>query len=469
MPVRVRFAPSPTGPFSLGNARTAIFAWLFAKKEGGKFLIRIEDTDKERSKKEYEEGILKTLEWLGIVSDEPVVRQSERSAVYESHLKKLLEERKAYYCFCTPEELEAERQAQLSQGFPPRYSGKCKSLSPDVAAEKVKKGEGVIRFKMPETTISFQDAVHGKASFDASLIGDIIIAKSLRGPLYNFAVVVDDYEMKVTHVIRGDDHFSNTPKQIAIQDALGLPHVHYAHLPLILGPDHKKLSKRYLDASMYEYKTAGYLASAVFNFLALLGWHPEKDREVLTVREILEEFSLKRVQKSGGIFNPEKLEWLNAQHIKNTPDETLAELLEPFVPSVWHKKKELLQGVIHIEKERVKHLSDFQDLAGFFFELPEYEKELLVWNDTPLAAILDNLGFALNVIQEVPPHEFKKHTIEQYLGAITEKRGRGEVLWPLRVALSGKEASPGPAEIMEALGKEESVRRIKIAIGKMES
>lgn len=468
MPVRVRFAPSPTGPFSLGNARTAIFAWLFAKKEGGKFLIRIEDTDKERSKKEYEEGILKTLEWLGIISDEPIVRQSERGAIYETYLKKLLEGKKAYYCFCTSEELEAERQAQLSQGFPPCYSGKCKSLPPDLVAEKIKKGEGVIRFRMPEMTISFQDAVHGKVSFDASLIGDIIIAKSLREPLYNYAVVVDDYEMNVSHVIRGDDHFSNTPKQIAIQDALGFPHVHYAHLPLILGPDHKKLSKRYLDASMYEYKTAGYLASAVFNFLALLGWHPEKDREVLSVKEILEEFSLKRVQKSGGIFNPEKLEWLNAQHIKNTPAETLVELLEPFVPPVWFKNKKLLRNVIEVEKERVKHLSDFQDLAGFFFELPEYEKELLVWNDTPLPAILDNLGFALSVIQEIPPHEFKKGTIEQYLTTITEKRGRGEVLWPLRVALSGREASPGPSEIMEVLGKEESVRRIEIALRNME-
>ncbi len=469
MPVRVRFAPSPTGPFSLGNARTAIFAWLFAKKEGGKFLIRIEDTDKERSKKEYEEGILKTLEWLGIVSDEPIVRQSERSAIYETYLKKLLEEKKAYYCFCTSEELEAERQAQLSQGFPPRYSGKCKSLSSDVVAEKIKKGEGVIRFRMSETTISFQDAVHGKASFDASLLGDIIIAKGLREPLYNYAVVVDDYEMKVSHVIRGDDHFSNTPKQIAIQDALGFPHVHYAHLPLILGPDHKKLSKRYLDASMYEYKTAGYLASAVFNFLALLGWHPEKDREVLTVKEILEEFSLKRVQKSGGIFNPEKLEWLNSQHIKNTSAETLIGLLEPFIPPAWATNKELLRNVVEIEKERVKHLSDFQDIAGFFFELSEYKKELLIWNDTPVSAILDNLGFALSVIREIPPHEFKKETIERYLMTVTEKRGRGEVLWPLRVALSGKEASPGPAEIMEALGKEESVKRIEFALQKIAS
>ncbi len=469
MPIRVRFAPSPTGPFSFGNARTALFNWLFARHEGGKFLIRIEDTDKERSEKTHEANLLMTLEWLGITPDETIVRQSERGAVYESYLKKLLEEKKAYYCFCTPEELEAERQAQLSQGLPPRYRGTCRALSDEAIAERLKKGSGVIRFKMPESTVSFQDIVHGKASFDGSLFGDFIIAKGCREPLYNFAVVVDDYEMKITHVIRGDDHFSNTPKQIAIQDALGFPHVHYAHLPLILGSDHKKLSKRYLETSIYEYKEKGYLASAVVNFLALLGWHPEEDREVLTIEDLVREFDLRRVQKSGGVFNPEKLEWLNAQHIKRMPTPALAELVAPFISESWRANGEMLLRVVNVEKERLKHLSDLPMLAGFFFELPEYDAKLLIWNSTPPAAILDNLHFTLDVMQEIPPSEFEKGTIEQYVMTVAEKRGRGEVLWPLRVALSGKESSPGPFEIMEVLGKEESLRRIERAIQKMEA
>ena len=454
---------------SLGNARTALFNWLFARHEGGKFLIRIEDTDKDRSKKEHEENLLKTLAWLGITPDEPVPHQSERTELYESYLKKLIDEKNAYYCFCASEELEAERQAQLSQGLPPRYSGKCRALSDEAVAEKLKTGNGVIRFKMPESVVSFHDMVHGKASFDASLFGDIIIAKGFREPLYNFAVVVDDYDMKITHVIRGDDHFSNTPKQIAIQDALGFPHVHYAHLPLILGSDHKKLSKRYLEASMYEYKEKGYLAPAIVNFLALLGWHPEEDREVLDVEELVKEFDLKRVQKSGGIFNPEKLEWLNAQHIRKVPTPALVELITPFVPVPWREQRELLLRVVDVEKERLKHLSDLGALAGFFFELPEYETKLLVWNSTPSTAILDNLHFTLDVLRGIPPSEFRKNTIEQYVMTVAEKRGRGEVLWPLRVALSGKENSPGPFEIMDVLDKEESLKRVESAIRKLEA
>ncbi|MGC9603578.1 MAG: glutamate--tRNA ligase [Minisyncoccia bacterium] len=469
MPVRVRFAPSPTGPISLGNVRTALFNWLFARHEGGLFLLRIEDTDKERSKKEYEEDLLLALKWLGLDWDEDPLRQSERLLIYEKNLKKLLTEKKAYYCFCSTEELESERQAQLTQGLQPKYSGKCRTIPYDEAGERAKKEPSVIRFRMPEGEIAFVDLIRGRVSFDTGLIGDTIIAKNLRTPLYNFAVVIDDSDMGITHVIRGEDHISNTPKQIAIAEALGIAQPHYAHLPLILGPDHKKLSKRYLDASFNEYQQKGYLAPAMVNFLALLGWHPAKDREVLSREEIIAEFGFKRVQKSGAIFNPEKLDWLNSHYIKNSPPEELVEGLADFVPKEWLKKKKILEKAVSVERERMKKLSDFKNLADFFFELPDYKKELLIWKGTPDAAILDNLRFVLDVIKKIPPGEFEKETIEKYVTTVAEKRGRGEVFWPLRAALSGREASPGPSEIMEIIGPEESENRIKTAIGKLES
>ncbi len=468
MPIRVRFAPSPTGPFSLGNARTALFNWLFARHEGGKFLLRIEDTDKERSKKEHEKDMLECLKWLGLDWDEEFFRQSERLKVYEKYLKQLLEDGKAYYCFCSTEELEAERQAQMSQGLPPKYSGKCHSIPKEEAEARAKKEPSVIRFKMPGSVIAFTDLIRGRVSFDTNLIGDVVIAKDLATPLYNFAVVVDDNDMNITHVIRGEDHISNTPKQIAIQEALGFGQLHYAHLPLILGPDHKKLSKRDLESPFSGYREQGYLPDAVLNFMALMGWHPEKDREVLSREEIISEFTLKRVQKSGAIFSPEKLNWLNAHYIKNSPIEELVSALNDFVPKEWLKSKELIRKAAAVERDRMKKLSDFQSLAAFFFKVPDYPKELLIWNDTPRAAILDNLRFALDVISKIPPGEFEKNTIENYIMTVAEKRGRGEVLWPLRAALSGSEASPGPSEILEIIGQREAAERINAAIAKLD-
>ncbi len=466
MSVRVRFAPSPTGPFSLGNARTALFNWLFARHEGGTFLLRIEDTDKERSKKEYEKILLDGLKWLGFEWDEEPWRQSERLPVYKKYLERLLEEGKAYYCFCTPEELDAERQALLSQGMPPKYGGRCRAIPVAEAKERLKKETAVIRFRTPEKEVAFTDMVRGRVAFDLGLIGDIVIAKDLESPLYNFAVVVDDYEMNITHVIRGEDHLSNTPKQIAIAEALGIEPPHYAHLPLILGPDHKKLSKRYLETSLLDYRDQGYLKEAVLNFMVLMGWHPAEDREVLSVEEMLKEFDFKRVAKSGAVFNPEKLDWLNAHYIKNSPPEKLAEAAAPFLPEAWRKDEAFLAKVLGTERERAKRLSDFKDLAGFFFELPDYEARKLVWRETPAAAILDNLRFTLDVLAKIPPAAGKE-TVENYLMTVAEKRGRGEVLWPLRVALSGQDASPGPADIIAALGPEESVRRIQVAIAKL--
>ena len=410
--VRVRFAPSPTGPFSIGNARTALFNWLFAKHEKGEFFLRIEDTDKERSKKKYEKEIIDGLTWLGLAWDGEISRQSEREPIYKNYLEKLLNDRHAYWCFCSASELEIERQAQLSQGLPPRYSGRCRNLPHEETVKRLKKESAIIRFKTPEKIVAFNDLVRGHVEVNSALLGDMVIAKSLTEPLYNFAVVIDDYEMKISHVIRGEDHLPNTPKQILIQEVLSLPTPIYAHLPLILGPDRKKLSKRYLDYSLTDYEKDGYLAQAMLNFLVLMGWHPEKDREILTVSEMINEFSLKRVQKSGAIFNPQKLDWLNGTALRAITGGELVTALKPFLPKDWLKDNNFLEKVVNLTKDRVKKLGDFKTLAEFFFELPKYPKELLIWKETAPEITAENLKFVLRIIENLSTDKFIKIDIE---------------------------------------------------------
>ncbi len=474
--VRVRFAPSPTGPLHLGGARTALFNWLFAKQHNGQFILRVEDTDIERSDIKYEENIIQGLRWLGIFWDEgPDIggnfgpyRQSERLDIYEKYLKKLLDEKKAYYCFCSKEELESDRQAMLSQGLAPKYGGRCRHLKEEETEKRLKAGESaIIRFKTPFVEIEFNDLIRGKITVNAELIGDLVIAKNLRSPLFIFAGTVDDYEMKITHIIRGEDHLSNTPKQILIQKALDFDEIKYAHLPLILAPDRSKMSKRYMETSLFDFKNQGYLAEAIMNFLAFLGWHPKDEKEILSRDELIKEFDLKRVQKSGAVFNIEKLEWLNAQYIRNVDSISLAEQLKDFLPQKWNDKKDLLIKALYIEKERMKKLSDFKELADFFFELPDYDASALKWKEMTNKQISDNLTLLANEIEKISETGFNKNIFEANILTLADTLGRGELLWPLRAALSGKLASPGPFDIMEALGKDETLKRIKVAIKKL--
>ncbi|MFN7088300.1 MAG: glutamate--tRNA ligase, partial [Candidatus Paceibacteria bacterium] len=307
---RVRYAPAPTGPLHVGGARTVLFNWLFARKYGGSFIIRIEDTDVERSDPKFEKDILDSIRWLGLDWDEgPDIggsygpyRQSERLTIYAKYIKKLLDEDKAYRCFCSEEDLKAERQEMLSRGVPPKYSGRCKTLSKEEVEKNLKDGKFfLVRIKMPAKIVEVEDLIRGKVRFDTNLIGDIAISKKEDIPLYNFAAVVDDYEMKISHVIRGEDHLSNTPKQIVLQELLGFAHPEYAHLPLILGPDRTKLSKRHGAVGISEYRKLGYLPEALINFLSLLGWHVAGDREIFSKEDLIREFTLDRVQKAGAV------------------------------------------------------------------------------------------------------------------------------------------------------------------------
>jgi glutamyl-tRNA synthetase len=488
--IRTRFAPSPTGNLHIGSARTALFNYLFAKQNKGKFILRIEDTDKERSKKEFEEDIVENLQWLGLEWDEEY-RQSQRTKVYEKYLKKLLKEKRAYYCFCTKEELEDMKQEQMSRGEAPKYSGKCRNLSEKEIENNLKQGKNyIIRFKVEPKKIKFNDLIRQEVEFDTGLIGDIAIAKDEKTPLYNFSVVVDDNEMKISHVIRGEDLLPNTPKQILLQEALDFTRPEYAHLPLILGPDKSKMSKRHGATSIKEYAEQGYLAEAVINFLAFLGWNPGDEREIFSLASLKKEFSLEKIQKHGAIFNIKRLDYLNGFYIRRKPLEELTELCIPFlikaglITPVFKEDRypatfggsfisskfilenreeidfEYIKKVVFISQERLKILSEIEELTDFFFkEELDYKKDLLKWKNMTDEDIVSSIDKSINILSDIK--KWTKENIEKELLKNTE--GRGELLWPLRVALSGKKASPPPFEIAEILGGEKTLKRLNRA------
>jgi len=473
--VRTRIAPSPTGYLHIGSARAALFNYLFTKKHEGSFILRIEDTDKERSTAEFERDIIDGLKWLGLYWDEGPetedkygpYRQSQRIDIYRKYIEKLINEDKAYYCFCSEQDLEAERQYQMSQGLAPRYSGKCAGLDKETVEKYLaERKPSTIRFRVAPKKVTFEDLIRGHLEFDASLTGDIVIAKSLNAPLYNFAAVVDDFEMKISHIIRGEDHISNTPKQILLQEALGFNQPLYGHLPLVLGEDRAKMSKREGAASVYEFRKEGYLPEALVNFIAFLGWNPGDEREIYSLASLIKEFSLEKIQKGGAVFNIKKLDFLNGFYIRQRSPEKLAELCLPFLAASGMANKvdsDTLVKIVSIYQERLKKLSEIVDLADFFFkDKLDYDKDMLKWkemSDKETKNCLDKIEKLLS-----KTGEWKKEKLEEALLEEAEKgKSRGELLWPLRVALTAKEASAGPFEIAEILGKEKTLKRIQEA------
>jgi len=461
--IRVRIAPSPTGYLHIGTARSALFNYLFARKQGGKFILRIEDTDLERSDPKFEKDIIDGLTWLGIEWDE-FYRQSERLETYAKYLEKLLNDGMAYRCFCSEEELEKERQERMSGGLPPVYSGKCRNLSEQEIKKNLAEGKKpIIRFKSPEKKIIFHDLIRGAVEFDSALIGDFSIAKDLVTPLYNFAVVIDDFEMKISHVIRGEDHISNTPKQILLQEALNFSQPRYAHLPLILGPDRSKLSKRHGSTSAAEYKQQGYLPEAMVNFMAFLGWNPGGEKEIYSMGELIKNFSLEKVQKGGAIFNTQRLDYLNGVYIRQKPLDELAGLCQPYLPP--EADKQIIKKAVSLYHERLKKLSEITELTDFFFEdALKYDKELLKWKDMTDGEVKEVLEKLDKILCDISEGDWRKEHLGEILIKEAEGTGdKGKLLWPLRVALTGKKASAGPLEVAEALGKEKSLARIKQA------
>ncbi len=473
--IRVRFAPSPTGPLHIGGARTALFNYLFAKQHKGSFLLRIEDTDKERSDQKWTQEIIDELHWLGLEWQEgPDVggkfgpyKQSQRLDIYQKYLEKLLAENKSYYCDCSPGELEAKRQDQQSRGLAPKYDGKCRGLH---------KTQGVIRFHIENKKVKFHDLVRADVEFDMGLLGDIVIAKNLETPLFHFTVVVDDFLMQISHVIRGEEHLSNTARQILLQEALGFSHPIYAHIPLFLNPDRSKMSKRQGDVTLKDYHDKGYLPEALINFMALLGWNPgtpstyrsgQAEKEIFTLDQLVKEFSLENVQKSGAIFNLQKLDYLNGYYIREKSAAALVKLCLPYLPeSAANLPKKTLEKIVEAYKARLKKLSDITELTNFFFqEKLSYDKKLLAWQKMGDREVRESLEHSQKVLSSAK--KWDKKGLEELLVKEAEKfnpKSKGNLLWPLRVALSGKEASASPFEIAEILGKEKSMQRIQEAI-----
>ena len=456
-------APSPTGYAHIGSARTALFNWLFAKHEGGKFILRIEDTDKERSKKEYEEDLLAGFKWMGMDWDE-FYRQSDRMPIYSKYIQKLLDEDRAFWCRHSEEELEKERQEQLANKSIPRHVCEHKTGSKKQNGE-----EGIIRLAVDENSgrkIKFHDLIRGEIEFEERLLGDFSIAKDIETPLYNFAATVDDYEMEISHVIRGEEHIANTPRQILIQEALGFEMPAYAHLPLLLGTDKSKLSKRNGAVSLDEYRKMGYLPEALANFICLLSFTMPDGREIVTMKELVDAFDLLKVHKSGAVFDMKKLDWMNGEYIKRLKDDELAEKITEIQTQFsifnFQFSKEELTKILPLARERIKKLSDISEF-DYFFKEPEYDRGLLVWKNKGFEEIKNSLSLVAEIVREKGTED--KDALRQELDSLSVKLGdRGLAYWPFRVALSGLKASPDPVDMAEILGKQKTLERVKRAI-----
>lgn len=461
--VRVRFAPSPTGHLHIGGARTALFNWLFARHHGGKFILRIEDTDRSRSTEEFIESILEALKWLGLNWDEGPFRQTERIDTYREYAFRLLREGKAYRCYCTPDELERRRQEALKEGKAPRYDRRCREVSEELNRPFA------IRFKMPlEGDTIVDDLVKGTVSFRNSEIEDFVILRSDGTPTYNFCVVVDDYEMKITHVIRGEDHLNNTPKQIHIYHALGIEPPKFAHIPMILGSDRARLSKRHGATSVLAYRDEGYLPDAVVNFLARLGWS-HGDQEIFTREELIRYFNLSQVAKANAVFNADKLLWLNSEYIKSTPEERLYEFLKPFLIKEGFLEEgrdldlEWAKRAIRSLKERCRTLKELAQAMRYYLlehvEIEPKAKEKFLNQET--IPLLRELYGKLNELED-----FNQETIERVFIDFVNSRGLklGQIAQPVRVAITGNTVSPGIFEVLELVGKERTLKRLKKVI-----
>ena len=474
--VRVRFAPAPTGLLHIGNARTALFNLLFARRHQGTFVLRIEDTDLERSTDASIDRIVEDLKWLGIIWDEGPdqdgpegpYRQSQRLFIYREFADRLFQEGKSYKCFCSEERLEKLRKEQLSKRRMPRYDGRCRSLTQREIAEMESSGlHPVLRFQVGSGSILFDDLIHGKMNFDSAGIGDFIIVRSDGMAAYNFACVMDDHLMHITHVIRGEDHLSNTPRQVLLYQALAWQPPTFAHHPLILGPDRSPLSKRHGATAVSQYRDEGFLPEALQNYLILLGWSPPSGKETLPLKKMVEEFSIQDISRSAPIYNRKKLEWLNSHYIREKDEEALAEILVPYLQKAGIQidqiDRQWLNQIFGILKENLVVLSQVQEYLGIFFD------EKFFFEDGVKTLLLDpknreTLRSVLRILED--SHEIILDEQSSLLPQLEKKTGcKGKGLYaPLRAAVTGKMKGPELAKTLPLLGRERVIRRIKMAI-----
>ena len=480
--VRVRFAPAPTGHLHIGNIRTCLFNWLFARHCNGKVILRIEDTDVARSLDEACDTIVDDLLWIGLDWDEGYAvggpygpyRQSERLDLYRKYAEGLISRGDAYFCFCTPEELEGERKAYLARGMMPRYSGKCRNLTGDDVARLSMERTPVVRFRVPVGTVVLDDMIKGEITFDSSTIGDFVIMRSDGFPMYNFAVVVDDAEMKVTHIIRGDEHLSNTPRQIMLYEALGFPVPEFGHVAMILGTDKTKLSKRHGATSLSYYREAGYLPEAILNYLALLGWTPGDTREIVSLQQVAAEFGLDRVSKSPSVFDPKKLDWFNSQYIRACNPDRLLDMALPYLGglgisedlSAEGEERERLKKIVVSVQDSISNLSEISGEVPFFFgdSVEAYDESAKKWICGPTAE--PALAGFIEMFSNPDDIGFSTEEIQVGLKTVIGNVGVGarKVLMPIRAALTGRTKGPELHVIMEILGRERSIKRAGTAL-----
>ena len=480
--VRVRFAPSPTGPFHIGGARSALFNYLLARKTGGKLILRIEDTDTERLKEDSVSQILTSLKWLGINWDEgPEVGgdcgpyyQSERLDIYKKYADKLLEEGKAYYCFCSAADLEAQREKQRAAKQPFRYARTCRDLSAEEVQARIAAGEPYsVRVKIPvEGTITVHDLIHGDVTFNMDQFDDFVIVKSNGMPTYNFAVVVDDHLMGMTHVLRAEEHLSNTPKQLLIYEALGWEPPKFGHMPMILAPDRSKLSKRHGATSVEEFRSQGYLAEAIVNYLTLLGWGPGDERELFTLQETVELFELEQMSKKAAIYDTKKLTWMNGQYLSELPLEKILPEAKPFfikdglVTEEWFNdaaNEAYFEKLVDVVRVRVKTLQEVADASSYFFkELEGYDEKGVSKHFKP-----ENIAILEQCIAAIKADDiYDLASTEAAYNKIAADNGLalGKVIHPTRLALTGRTVSPGMFDVMVLLGKEKTLARLEKAV-----
>ncbi len=468
--VRVRFAPSPTGKLHIGSMRTALFNWLFARHHGGKFILRIEDTDRNRFVADATENIIEALQWYGLDFDEGPIFQSKRTDVYKKYATELVKQGSAYYCFCPPTRLEELRQVQIANKQAPKYDGHCRNLDKAEIDRQIKSGKPyVVRLKIPAGgQTEFDDIIRGHISFENSDIDDQVLIKSDGFPTYHLANVVDDHDENITHVIRAEEWLPSTPKHILLYQAFGWPPPQFAHLPMVLGTDRSKLSKRHGAVPALDYRELGYLPEAVLNFIALLGWNPKTEREIFSTKELIQEFDLSKVNKSGSIFNLEKLNWLNSQYIKKMEKEKYYRERRKYLEKQNFKitDEKLLIGTMDLERDRLVTLNDSSEVASFILtdEL-KYDPKILVPKNETIEITKQALELVIKKFRKLSEGDFSRDKLKTELEKlITEhKLSNNQVLWPLRVAITGLEKSPGVFEIMEVIGRKRTIKRVEEA------
>lgn len=482
--IRTRFAPSPTGLLHLGSLRTALYAYLFAKKNNGAFILRIEDTDQARLVEGAVDSLIEILKWVGIFFDEgphcggdfgPYI-QSERLTIYKKYLQILIDMEKAYYCFCSKEKLESLRETQQEQKLPPKYDGHCRQLTKNEIESRLKAMESyVIRLAIPkDRTIKFNDLIRGTISIGSNEIDDQVLMKSDGFPTYHLANVVDDHLMEITHVIRAEEWISSTPKHIILYEAFGWDAPSFAHLPLILNQNKSKLSKRHNDVATELYKQNGYLPECMINFVAFLGWNPGTDKEIFSMDDLISAFEIEKVHKSGAIFDRVKLDWMNGLYIRNLSEEELYAKSLPYIQGagIVCEDIEYMKSVLKLEQTRIKTFGELPDLIRYFFEENlSYDYNMLKWKKGDLEEAFNRLNIIYSFIKDMISDDMIKDRVilEKIIKSYIEEKllGVGNTLWPLRVSLSGKENSPSPFELISVLGKERTLNRIEYAKTKL--